>query len=235
MAVLALRAAGAGSIQPTGCGTTPVRDGPCGVQEAVLVAARIDHNPDNMDYVAYCVRRFPDRMYQFADVDCMWTPTNHTPGAAERLAEAVCRYNLRAFTTLRRCRRRWIVVLLRQWPGVFPHRRQPELDRQHPLAGAAPAGTAASGGAVPRHAVRVPPMAYPVAEQAPDGAAPKEIKALARRPNIVIKLCPVVTMRHRLAGNTRTPRVHSSGELSTSTSGPTDCTGAPIIRSYAGR
>src|SRR6266571_3180210 len=109
MAVLALRAAGAGSIQPTGCGTTPVRDGPCGVQEAVLVAARIDHNPDNMDYVAYCVRRFPDRMYQFADVDCMWTPTNHTPGAAERLAEAVCRYNLRAFTTLRRCRRRWIV------------------------------------------------------------------------------------------------------------------------------
>src|SRR5712664_1543043 len=60
-----------------------------GVQEAVLVAARVEHNPDNNDYVAYCVRRFPDRLYQFADVDCMWTPTYHTPGAADRLAEAV--------------------------------------------------------------------------------------------------------------------------------------------------
>src|SRR5713226_9629546 len=69
-----------------------------GVQEAVLVAARIDHNPDDNDYVAYCVRRFPDRLYQFADVDCMWTPTYHTPGAADRLAEAVRTYNLRGFT-----------------------------------------------------------------------------------------------------------------------------------------
>ena len=70
----------------------------CGVEEAVLVAARIDHNPDNNDYVQYCVRRFPDRLYQFADVDCMWTPTYHTPGAAERLDQAVTTYNLRGFT-----------------------------------------------------------------------------------------------------------------------------------------
>jgi L-fuconolactonase len=70
----------------------------CGVQEAVLVAARIDHNPENNDYVAECVRRFPARLYQFADVDCMWTPTYHTPGAAERLADAVRTYRLRGFT-----------------------------------------------------------------------------------------------------------------------------------------
>ena len=70
----------------------------CGVDKAVLVAARIDHNPDDNDYVAYCVSRFPERLYQFADVDCMWWPTYHTPGAAERLKQAVQRYALRGFT-----------------------------------------------------------------------------------------------------------------------------------------
>src|SRR6266849_6084247 len=94
----------------------------CGVQEAVLVAARIDHNPDNNDYVAYCARRFPDRRYQLPTSTACRRPHITPPGAAEHLAEAV-----------------------------------------------------------------------------------------------------------------RTPRVHSSCELSTSTSGPTDCTGAPIIRSYAGQ
>ena len=64
----------------------------CGVDEAVLVTARIDHNPDNNDYVPECVRRYPERLYQFADVDCMWTPTYHTPGAANRLANAVRTY-----------------------------------------------------------------------------------------------------------------------------------------------
>src|ERR1043166_8705781 len=70
----------------------------CGVERAVVVAARIDHNPDDNDYVAECVRRFPDRLYQFADVDCMWSPEYHTPGAPERLASAVKAYQLRGFT-----------------------------------------------------------------------------------------------------------------------------------------
>jgi predicted TIM-barrel fold metal-dependent hydrolase len=70
----------------------------CGVDKAVLVAARIDFNPDNNDYARYCVRRFPERLYQFADVDCMWTSSYHTSGAAERLAEAVRAYELRGFT-----------------------------------------------------------------------------------------------------------------------------------------
>jgi L-fuconolactonase len=69
-----------------------------GVDRAAVVAARIDHNPDDNDYVAECVRRFPDRLYQFADVDCMWSPEYHTPGAAERLASAVQTYQLRGFT-----------------------------------------------------------------------------------------------------------------------------------------
>jgi predicted TIM-barrel fold metal-dependent hydrolase len=70
----------------------------CGVDKAVLVCARIDHNPGNNDYVARCVQQHPDRLIQFADVDCSWTETYHTPGAASRLAEATARYGLKGYT-----------------------------------------------------------------------------------------------------------------------------------------
>lgn len=69
-----------------------------GVDRAVLVCARIEHNPDNNDYGAECVRRYPDRVVQFADMDCSWTETYHTPGAAERLAEAAAKYSLKGYT-----------------------------------------------------------------------------------------------------------------------------------------
>jgi predicted TIM-barrel fold metal-dependent hydrolase len=70
----------------------------CAVDRAVLVCARIDHNPDNNDYVAARVREYPDRLIQFADVDCSWTETYHAPGAAGRLRAAAERYGLRGFT-----------------------------------------------------------------------------------------------------------------------------------------
>ena len=69
-----------------------------GVDKAVLVCARIEHNPNNNDYGAECVRRYPDRFIQFADVDCSWSDTYHTPGGAGRLAEAVEKYRLKGFT-----------------------------------------------------------------------------------------------------------------------------------------
>jgi predicted TIM-barrel fold metal-dependent hydrolase len=69
-----------------------------GVERAVVICARIDHNPDNNEYVAEAARRFPDRLYQFADVDCRWTETYHQPGAADRLAQAVRADGLRGFT-----------------------------------------------------------------------------------------------------------------------------------------
>jgi L-fuconolactonase len=69
-----------------------------GVDKAVVICARIEHNPDNNDYVAYAASRFPDRLYQFADVDCRWWETYHQPGAADRLAAAVRKYGLRGFT-----------------------------------------------------------------------------------------------------------------------------------------
>ncbi len=69
-----------------------------GVAKAVVICARIDHNPDNNEYVAYAARRLPDRLYQFADVDCRWWETYHQPGAADRLTAAVRAYGLRGFT-----------------------------------------------------------------------------------------------------------------------------------------
>jgi L-fuconolactonase len=69
-----------------------------GVERAVVVCARIDHNPDNNDYIAECVKRYPDRLVQFADVDCSWTDVYHTPGAAGRLAAAIDAYGLTGFT-----------------------------------------------------------------------------------------------------------------------------------------
>jgi L-fuconolactonase len=70
----------------------------CGVDRAAIVCARIDHNPDNNDYVAECVKRFPERLVQIADVDCSWSPEYHTPGAADRLRTAAERYGLKGFT-----------------------------------------------------------------------------------------------------------------------------------------
>lgn len=69
-----------------------------GVDRAVLVCARIEHNPDNNDYVAACVAQYPDRLIQFADVDCCWMESYHQPGAADRLDEAADRYRLQGFT-----------------------------------------------------------------------------------------------------------------------------------------
>lgn len=68
------------------------------VDRAVLICARIDRNADNNDYVAQCVKRYPERLIQFADVDCSWTDTYHTPGAAERLKTAAKTYSLKGYT-----------------------------------------------------------------------------------------------------------------------------------------
>ena len=69
-----------------------------GVEQAAIVCARIEHNPDNNDYVAECVRRYPQRLHQLADVDCSWTAAYHTPGAGQRLAQAADRYSPVGFT-----------------------------------------------------------------------------------------------------------------------------------------
>lgn len=69
-----------------------------GVDQAMIVCAQIDHNPDNNAYIAQAVAQFPDRLHQVADVDCSWSPTYHQPGAAERLRQAAEQWPLKGFT-----------------------------------------------------------------------------------------------------------------------------------------
>ncbi len=69
-----------------------------GVDGATIVSAQIFQNFDNNDYVADAVRRYPDRLNQFADVDSFWSETYHTPGAAKRLEEAAARWPIKGFT-----------------------------------------------------------------------------------------------------------------------------------------
>lgn len=76
-----------------------------GVERALVVCARIGDdigpawsNADNNAYVDAAVRRHPDRLSMVADVDCSWRPEYHTPGAADRLREAIERYDLVGFT-----------------------------------------------------------------------------------------------------------------------------------------
>ena len=66
--------------------------------EAAIVCAQIDHNPENNAYIADTVNRYPDRLYQLADVDCSWSETYHTPGAAGRLAAVAERWPIKGFT-----------------------------------------------------------------------------------------------------------------------------------------
>jgi predicted TIM-barrel fold metal-dependent hydrolase len=69
-----------------------------GVAEAVIVSARIEKNPENNEYGAAAVLRYPTRLHQFADVDCIWSPEYHTPGATDRLRLAADTLPIKGFT-----------------------------------------------------------------------------------------------------------------------------------------
>ena len=69
-----------------------------GVDSSFIVCANIDRNPENNQYVYEGMKRFANRLIQLADVDCLWSSTYHTPGASERLEQAVLDYSLKGFT-----------------------------------------------------------------------------------------------------------------------------------------
>jgi predicted TIM-barrel fold metal-dependent hydrolase len=69
-----------------------------GVDQAVLICARIDRNPDNNDYIAEQAAKRPDRIHQFPDIDCFWTDTYHAAGAVGRLKETADRWPIKGFT-----------------------------------------------------------------------------------------------------------------------------------------
>ncbi len=69
-----------------------------GVQQAAIVCAEIEHNPNNNAYVASAVKKYSGRLHQFADVDSVWSNTYHKPGAAKRLENVIKRFNPKGFT-----------------------------------------------------------------------------------------------------------------------------------------
>jgi predicted TIM-barrel fold metal-dependent hydrolase len=69
-----------------------------GVDRATIVCAQIFQNFGNNDYVAAAVRKFSDRLDQFADVDSFWSETYHITGAAARLEQAAKKWPMKGFT-----------------------------------------------------------------------------------------------------------------------------------------
>ena len=69
-----------------------------GVDQALIVCAEIDHNPDNNAAIYEVVRIHPNRLFQLVDVDSRWKPTCHQPGAANRMRQAVEAWSPKGFT-----------------------------------------------------------------------------------------------------------------------------------------
>ncbi len=69
-----------------------------GIDQATITSAAIWRNWDNNDYIAAAVRKWPDRLHQWADIDSFWSKTYHTPGAAARLERAATAWPMKGFT-----------------------------------------------------------------------------------------------------------------------------------------
>ena len=69
-----------------------------GIDQALLVSAQIEHNPDNNTYIAAQVKRYPDHLYQLVDLDSKWSPTYHQPGGGQRLHQMAERWTIKGFT-----------------------------------------------------------------------------------------------------------------------------------------
>jgi L-fuconolactonase len=69
-----------------------------GVQQAAVVCAAIENNPDNVEYISFGRARYPGRLHVIADLDCTWHETYHRPGSADRLRALADRYDIAGFT-----------------------------------------------------------------------------------------------------------------------------------------
>ena len=152
-----------------------------GVERAAVVCARIDHNPDNNDYVAECVARFPERLIMLADVDCSWTETYHTPGAAGRLARRRALPPGRLHPLPAPGRRRHVVPLRRRH-RLLPRRGGAPPAGQHGPPGPPPPRPAPPGGALSERPLPGAPHGAPQGHRAPAVPPPARDPGLRRRP-----------------------------------------------------
>ena len=159
-----------------------------GVDEALIVCAQIEHNPENNAYVADQAARHAPRVHQLADVDSTWSDTYHQPGAAERLRSAAARWPIVGFTH----------YLANDDDGAWLHGKEGVAFFQV----AADLGLIASISCRPHHqpAIRrvaerfpsVPILCHHLgmvkADEGPPHVGLEEVLASARLPNIYIKL-----------------------------------------------
>ena len=68
------------------------------VDKATIVSAQIWHNPDNNEYISKSVKKYKDRIYQFADFDSNWSKTYHSEGSSERLEKIIEKLDIIGFT-----------------------------------------------------------------------------------------------------------------------------------------
>ena len=71
-----------------------------GVDQAVIICARLDGNRDNNEYVAGKARTEGGgkKIFPFFDLDSCWLPTHHRPGAARRLQQLLRQAPIRGIT-----------------------------------------------------------------------------------------------------------------------------------------
>lgn len=68
------------------------------VERAVVICARIGNNAGNVDYAVDAARRHGGRLIVFPDLECKWSADYRTPGARDRLAAALERWQFSGFT-----------------------------------------------------------------------------------------------------------------------------------------
>jgi predicted TIM-barrel fold metal-dependent hydrolase len=68
------------------------------VERAVVICARLGDNAGNVDYAFEAARRHRGRLIVFPDLECKWAADYRTPGARDRLADALGRSQFAGFT-----------------------------------------------------------------------------------------------------------------------------------------
>ena len=69
-----------------------------GVDNAVIICARIGDNPRNVDYAVDAAARYPGRLVVFPDLECKWSADFRAAGAVDRLQTSLERWDFVGFT-----------------------------------------------------------------------------------------------------------------------------------------
>lgn len=69
-----------------------------GVEHAVIICARLGDNAGNVDYALEAADRHAGRFIVFPDLECRWSPHYKQDGAADRLTQALDRWDFPGFT-----------------------------------------------------------------------------------------------------------------------------------------